>query len=231
VDGDGCRVPLTNPLHDLADLILGRTCLACGAIGRELCEPCLMRCRGRPRPLPVPGSATTAWATSPYADPVRSMVLAYKDGQRSLAHPLGVLLADAVSATLVDAGQGAGFLVRIPDHPRPARGFDALGLVVRHATIDLRRRGLIAPSLGLLKRQRDHRPTKRLTRRERFDELVGAFIAQPTHADVGLPPRLPLIVVDDVMTSGATLAEAARAMHAAGLRLHSAAVIAAARAP
>jgi predicted amidophosphoribosyltransferase len=221
-------MPLSHPLLDLADLVLGRTCLGCGAVGRELCANCLQRCRARPRLLPVPTGAATAWVAGPYSGPVRSMVLAYKDGQRSLAQPLGTLLADAVDAALADAGQRAGFLVRVPGHRRPSRGFDALGLVVRHATIDLQRRGLIAPALGMLVRHRDHRPTKRLTRSERFAELTDAFVALPSRAEVGLPRHLPLIVVDDVMTSGATLAEAVRAMRAVGMPPHVAAVIAAA---
>jgi predicted amidophosphoribosyltransferase len=219
---------LSDTVHDLADLVLGRACLGCGVVGRDLCDDCLQSCRRRPDCVPLPLADASAWVGSPYDGLVRSLVLAYKDGHRSLARPLGQLLADVVAAALAGAGKSAGYLVRVPGHRRPERGFDALGLVVRHAAIDLRRRGLIAPALDILARERDYRPAKNLDRWGRLHELDGAFVARPARGDLGLPRNLPLLVVDDVMTTGATLAEAVRALRSGGIEPRGAAVIAAA---
>jgi predicted amidophosphoribosyltransferase len=224
-----CGVPLYDALLDVADLVLGRACLGCGVVGRDLCPQCLTCCRNAPLRRPIPTTSHAAWVAAPYAGLVRTALLAYKDGQRSLARPLGVLLADSVTAALVDAGQEAGFLVRVPGHRQPARGFDALGLVVRHAAIELRRRGLVVPPIGLLRRRHDHVPSKALDRPGRFAALAGAFEAVPSRSDIGLPSHLPLIVVDDVLTTGATLAEALRAMDAQQMPAGAVAVIAAAR--
>lgn len=219
---------LSDALHDLADVVLGRACVGCGVVGRDFCDACLKACQRPAVLLPVPRAATNAWAGSPYAGTVRTLVLAYKDGQRSLARPLAVLLADVVAAILASQGKSAGFLVRVPGHRRPERGFDALGLIVRHAVIDLHRRGLVVPALRILAREHDYPAAKNLTRPARLRELDGAFVARPSPGDLGLPKRLPVIVVDDVMTSGATLAEAIRALRFAGFEPDCAAVIAAA---
>jgi len=218
-------VLLDDGLRDLADLVLGRTCLGCGVVGRDFCESCQQALRRSPVRVPVPAASSSAWVGAPYDGTIRRLVLAYKDGHRSLARPLGERLADVIEGAVRSEGQRAGFIVRIPGHRRPQRGFDALGLLVGHATIDLRRRGLIVPVLPILVQARDHLPSKRLGRVDRFRELEGAFVAEVKTRDVGLPPALPVIVVDDVMTSGATIAEAMRALRAAGMPPRCAAVI------
>jgi predicted amidophosphoribosyltransferase len=208
-------------LRDVADLVLGRACLNCGSIGSDLCRACLVAVRGtalvrdRPPPLVV--------AAGPYDGLLGTTVLAYKQGgHRSLAAPLGLLLGDAVTTSMRIIGTNRAVLVRIPGHRRPARGFDALGGLLREVARDLPRRGLTVIAVRGLRLDRDYTAAKALGRVDRQRQVVGAFRAEPRIARV----RDPVIVVDDVITTGATIAEAVRALGSAGIRVTAAAALA-----
>ena len=214
---------LPDVLGDIADLVLGRTCLSCGAIGTELCAPCLAALRGLvlvrdgPPPIVVAG---------PYAGFLGTAVLAYKqDGHRALARPLGILLADAV-ATLAGALDVHRLtIIPMAGHRRPARGFDALGGIVRVANRDLRRRGHGIACSSVLRVSRDYAAIKGLGREERRRQVHGALAVRP-----GWPvPTTYVVLVDDVITTGATCSEAVRALTSAGIRVAGIAAVAAAQ--
>jgi predicted amidophosphoribosyltransferase len=210
-------------LSDLADLVLARGCLACERPGPALCDACLSGLRGRPLPVPLPGPLPPVVAAGAYEDLPGRMVVAYKErGNRALAAPLGVLLADA---SLVAAGRARTCsLVPVPGHRRPARGFDALAAVVRHAERALRERGVDARVDRVLAVRTGYRPMKGLGRADRSIEVAGAFSARAPVAD---HRGRPLIVVDDVVTTGATVTEAVRALARAGVRVDGVAAVAA----
>ncbi len=215
-------------LVDTADLVLGRCCQVCGAIGPEVCARCLVGLRIGPRSIAVrtggPGPSTAVVATD-YEGAARHLVLAYKeDGHRGLARPLGTLLADAIACLALQDPITACSVVPIPGHRHSRRGFDALdGLVVR-AQRDLAQRGIPVRIVRLLRTRSDYRPAKTLGRVDRQRSLDGAFQARAPRA-----PLRRLIVVDDVITTGTTIAEGVRALAACGLPVHGVAAIAAVR--
>jgi predicted amidophosphoribosyltransferase len=209
-------------LSDALDLVLGRCCLGCGRSGPELCATCLAAERTRVRRLRVPWPRTVV--AGDYAGLLRSLVLAYKqDGHRSLAHPLGLLLADACAAVLIHLGAPRASVVPVPGHHRPARGFDALVALTRAARRDLSARGLSVDVVPALRVTRPYTAAKELGRRERRAQLSGAFVASGRALTTG-----PILVVDDVITTGATVIEAARALNAAGVPVHAVVAVAAA---
>ncbi len=217
-------------LTDAADLVLGRCCQVCGAIGPEACPTCLARLRVGPRSVPLTvGSAAprAAVVATEYAGAARHLLLAYKeDGHRGLARPLGTLLADAIAPLVrADCTVPSG-LVPIPGHRHAQRGFDALDAVVRGAQRDLAGRGIRVGVMRLLRTHGDYRPAKTLGRAERQRSIHGAFRALPLHG-----PAARLIVVDDVITTGTTIAEGLRALGAAGIAVHGVAAITAVRRP
>lgn len=219
-------------LSDVADLVLGRCCLVCQAIGPQMCKPCLDGLRSPARRVPLSGALPVTVAAVAYAGAAQRMVLAYKeDGHRSLATPLGVLLADAVDAVLAPWRALTCTLIPIPSHRRPRRGFDALAAVVRHAQRELLLRGVQAKLAARLRHDVDYEPAKTLTRAERQRQLAGAFVARPLALDERAGSADPVIVVDDVITTGATVTEAVRALRQAGIAVHAIAAVAAAERP
>ncbi len=163
-------------------------------------------------------------AASPYADEVRAVLLAHKErGGLGLAGVLGVALAGAVRVGLGEAGVGEGppppalplLLVPVPSAPAAtrARGHDPARRIALAAAGELRRAGVRARVAPVLRQRGAVADQAGLNARERQENLVGAL------AVVRGGGRLlcggPVVLVDDLMTTGASLAEAARAVRAA----------------
>lgn len=225
------------------DLFLGSRCSACGAPGRALCRGCAA---GLPRhaapawPTPTPPGLVPPWSAGEYADPLRSLVVDHKDhGRLALARPLGALLAGAVAAATgaqrhpEDVGEV--HLVPVPSHPAVVRrrGQDPLLRMTHCAAAALRRRGVAAsvrPLLRVVARPGDQAG---LGAGERAANVAGRFAARGRAAD-GYRDRRPgaaplVLLVDDVITTGATLREAQRALEDAGVAPVAAATVAATR--
>ena len=102
--------------------------------------------------------------------------------------------------------------VPVPSSPAAlrARGRDHVRELARRAADELRAAGLAAPrSHAVLVRRGRVRDSAGLAAHERRANLAGSFAVR------GRPPSGLLVVVDDVVTSGATLTEAAAALAAA----------------
>ena len=215
-------------ITDAVDLVLGRACLACDAPGAGLCHPCLEGMRGQAGTVTLPVAGLAVTSAVRYDGLGRRMILDYKEhGHRALARPLGSLLADAVAERVTPAGHDRPgrllALVPIPRHRRAARGFDALAAVARGACRQLAADGWTSRVAPLLRADADHEPLKRLGRDERFQRIEGAF--RPASGVRRRPGEL-VIIVDDVMTSGATIGEAARLLDSAGMPADGAATVA-----
>jgi predicted amidophosphoribosyltransferase len=204
---------LLDLLGALSELALPRSCAGCRTPGSALCAGC--RPGGPPRPAAVDG--LTVVAAGDYRDGLRAALIAYKErGRTELARPLGGLLAAAVRAA--DYRAGPACLVPVPSalRARRERGGDH---VLRLARTASRASGL--PVSRALRLDREVRDSAGLGRGERAANLAGAFVA--TRRSDGRRP----IVIDDIVTTGATLREAARALELAGWPEPVAAVVAA----
>jgi predicted amidophosphoribosyltransferase len=212
------------------DLLLGGDCAGCGAPGVTLCDGC----RGllgrmtpfRAWPDPPPAGLAPPTAAAPYGDEVRRLVIAHKENARyPLARPLGAALAAAVQAALGEH-QGA-WLVPVPSAGATVRqrGHDPLRRMTRAAARVLRGQGInarLAPALRLVRRPDDQAG---LSAERRTANLDGAFRLRSRWAEP-LTDQ-PIIVVDDVITTGSTLAEACRALESRGIPVLGCAVVAA----
>lgn len=217
---------------DLADLVLGRACLMCSSPGRSLCGACLGTLRdGRHAGLGDvddldPRQGVPLAYSLPYRGVGSTLILAYKEhGHLSLRAPLGVLLADAVvNAVGAPALTGSIVITPVPSRARPARGFDALAGIVRHAQQELERRHCATEVVPVLRQGRRHGPLKRLDRRQRIRTIHGTMqVRERLRTRL---PAAPVIVVDDVITSGATVREAVRALVSSGVTVAGVAAVA-----
>jgi predicted amidophosphoribosyltransferase len=221
-------------LAALLDLVFPDNCPGCGL--RSLppaCPRCLQQLDASPRPRPpdpLPDALPVPWAVASYAGAVRAMVVAHKEhGRLGLARPLGGALALAVAgcAAGADVPMPASIAVVPVPSARAAvrsRGHDPTLRIAREASRWLRANGRSAHVARLLTHARRVRDQAGLGHDDRAANLSGALVLRPS-----APPRVvgPVVVVDDVVTTGATLAEAARALRAGGVAVAGAAVIAA----
>jgi predicted amidophosphoribosyltransferase len=213
-------VPRPALLGALADLVLPRTCAGCGIPGVLLCR----RCAGllaRPRPATprrFPWGLPPTIAAGSYRGPVVPVVNAFKDrGQAELAGPLGtaLALAVAVAAAAVPERRGPVLLVPVPSSRTAlrSRGRDHVRELADRAVTELVGAGLPAARLPLLGRRGRGRDSAGLSAAQRRANLAGTFVPR---GDAGpVPAGALLVLVDDVVTSGATLTEAAAALTSA----------------
>ncbi|MEU6368554.1 ComF family protein [Streptomyces sp. NPDC046931] len=223
--------------HDLTDLVLPAECGGCGRPRTVLCPECRAALHGtaprRVRPVPEPAGLPSVHAAAPYAGAVRAMLLAHKErGVLTLARPLGTALAGAVRAGLGEAGsravvrrQAEGavreggrppvLLVPVPSARRAvrARGHDPTRRIALAAAGELRRTGTVARVVAVLRQRRAVADQSGLDARQRLDNLAGAL--EVAEGGARLLADGPVVLVDDLMTTGASLAEAARAVRAA----------------
>ncbi|MFG2291567.1 ComF family protein [Streptomyces sp. NPDC048595] len=222
--------------RELAGLILPVACAGCGRPRTELCGECRRalardgRGARRVRPWPEPAGLPRVWAGAPYADEVRAVLLAHKErGALRLAGPLGTVLAGAVRG--LRPGGGPLPLVPVPSARRSVagRGHDPVRRIALAAAGALRKAGVGegagARVLPVLRQRRPVADQAGLSARQRLANVTGAL---EVRGEAGrLLTGQPVVLVDDLVTTGATLAEAARAIAAAGGRVTGAAVVAA----
>lgn len=193
-------------LDRLLDLLFPDRCLACGKTGALLCARCRATLRPYP-PEPPPEGLDDVAVACLYDGALRKAIHAMKYRRvRRAALPLGDLLSEHLRAN----PQPADALVAVPLHAGrlAERGFNqSAELAARIA----QRSGL--PIVAGLERCRDTGHQASLGRAARRGNVAGAFVwAART------PPPARALLVDDVLTTGATLAACADALRAAGTR-------------
>ena len=197
-------------------------CLGCRGPGASFCDRCLPRvawldppaCQrcGRPLEWPVdrcsdcpPPPIAVARAPLLYEGPVRQALMGMKfGGLRSSAEQMATWMVEALGDLDVDSV--AVTWVPLGRKRKAARGFDQAEALARHVA------GRIgAPVRRLIRRRTETTPQAKRTGPARRDAVRGAFVgtARP-------PPRV--LLIDDVMTSGATAAECARVLVDGGAR-------------
>ena len=199
--GTGRRDPLCGACWDGLERIAPPWCRCCGApLGIEgLCGACRIR---RPR-------FAYARAALLYGDLVREAIHAFKFGGRGgLANPLGDLLAGLGLSAL--PGAAPDVLVPVPLHPRRARerGYNQALLLARR----LERAWRVPVVADTLVRAVPTLPQADLDAAARRRNVRDAFAVRRPERITGRH----VVLVDDVLTTGATAGECARTLYRAG---------------
>jgi ComF family protein len=190
---------ITGALLDALAVLSPVDCAGCGSADRSLCENCRRELEPAVTPRTLPDGSTVFTALR-YEGVVRRTLLALKESNRTdVVKPLSASLAAALQRA---AQPGAEFL-SVPTS-RAAwrrRGYDPVALLCKRAGLE---------PVKVLRSSRATLSQKTLGSEDRAINL-----------NESMRSRVPLhgrkfILVDDVVTTGATLAEAARAVRAAG---------------
>jgi ComF family protein len=196
-------------------------CAGCGHEGAVLCRACLPaldarleRPAGVPIGLPsdVPPPLLQLEWCAPFGGVVRRALHQLKyAGETRLATPLG----EAVARRWLRVGAGGDLLVPVPVHAerRRHRGYDQAELIAAAAG-----RHLGVPMAPLLERSRATKAQFDLDRRHRASNVAGAFRLRAGGEHLGARPLDGrwIVLVDDVVTTGATLSACAAPLLEAG---------------
>lgn len=219
----------------LGELLVPRACVVCDAqIGHAeaglVCAACLARITTIPAPRchrcgHTAVRATCAWCAllPPYVRAARSVAwvpdgvagdLTHKlkyEGWTALAAPMGVRMA-RLSFPL-DVREERSMLVPVPlaRARRRERGYNQSELLAREVSAHWR-----IPVIEALSRTRTTTSQTRLTPGDRRSNVAGAFTVTIPETELG---GRHVVVVDDVVTTAATLNACAAALHAGGARI------------
>jgi predicted amidophosphoribosyltransferase len=186
---------------DLRDVFGAERCLRCGSFGGALCDGCLVRLTPASPAGSVEG-VDRVIAGFAYEGVARSLVLGLKLRHRR-GH--GAALAEGMARAVRRRGILGSVITWVPGRRWDVldRGFDHAAVLARGVAVRL---GL--PRRGLLLRSGHRSDQAALGRAERFSNLEGAFRSRPVSGAV--------ILVDDLVTTGATAGACARALLEAG---------------
>lgn len=215
------------------DFLYPPVCAGCGKLGYAICSGCRAAiipiaggdCRICNRPLEfgdICGACSAGaqplgrvYAATVYSGPIREAVLRLKyENCRYLAGPLAGILA----RRLVREELGSPLMVPVPLHRKRIgeRGYNQSELLAK----ELARALNLEVELRGLARVVDTRPQVGLKEGERLDNVKNAFRGDPS-----LLGGRDVLLVDDISTTGATLAACARACRRAGAVAVRAAVV------
>lgn len=212
----------------LLDFLFPPHCVRCKKSGHVLCPSCLALIE--PLRPPLCRKCCTPLATnnfclrcssnnlqlnglrivSNYQEPLRSYIHKFKyDGNRRLGIPLGALLAQAYKTYMMQAD----CIIPVPLHPERERerGYNQAQILAQACAAHLN----LPVYTTLLYRTRPTSSQVHLSWQDRQQNVLAAFQCDPVRAKREIAHRR-VVLVDDVCTTGSTLAACAAPLFQAG---------------
>lgn len=213
-------------VESILDLFLKPNCPLCQRPGGDdyFCRYCIRQLKDCQFTKPVQrwSGPLPVFVWGSYGGPMKRAIAAMKYEDRpQLARPLGRWLAQAwLDSPTITPNQKI-LAVPIPMHPekQKKRGFNQAELIAR-SFCEFTGYPL---STTLLQRSRATEALFNLSPEQRKQELDGAItLGKAAHR----LPKTPVLLIDDIYTTGATCREAAKVLHQAGITVFGIAAIA-----
>ena len=197
-------------ISDALSTLFPAICLGCGRSGTPLCADCAERTT---RTNTIDSAGLRVRCAGRYAGTLRRAILAYKRGRRDV----GDVLAQIVVAAGSDFAPPGAIVVPVPTvaSRRRTRGFDQSARLARACGDAFELPVLLALEPIARDAQRGRDRAARLRARGRFRCAAPELVA-----------GMRVVLVDDVVTTGATLRDCAATLRACGARVEHAIVIA-----
>ncbi|MCL2784118.1 MAG: hypothetical protein FWD55_01520 [Propionibacteriaceae bacterium] len=197
------------------DLLFQGLCPGCHSPGRGVCCGCTTRVMmDQAKIRSRPGIDLPLWCGGDYAPPLMNIISAAKDHhRRDGIWLLSVRLAFACAGLIDERGlTGEGILVPFPSRGAAVRerGLDFTQILAAKTVGHLRRIGHRISGSSLLRHVRSVQDQSELSVSQRQGNLEGSLAAIPTSE------QRWMIVIDDVVTTGASMREAVRALRSVG---------------
>jgi ComF family protein len=197
-------------LNPLFDLVYPKKCPGCHIPSINICVDCKNLWQGPPVTIVLNQNRVPVISVAQYRNEVRSVLLAYKEnGERES----GKVLTEAlIRARLEIVRDSICTLVPMPSNPKSIRrrGRDFMMELCTQVSIQSGDK-----VLSLFTVNRNVKDQSKLDEKQRSQNLVGAFDCNSKNLNLAL--RSPVILVDDLLTTGATLREAVRALGQRGV--------------
>jgi ComF family protein len=213
--GDFCPALFCHDCQSTLRPIIAPFCRRCGFPFDPLSHPApeCANCRDNRYHSAPPFEALRSIYT--FEGALRSAVHSLKyRGRIALAAPLASLLTEFLRNEPAIAQNELSLIAPVPLHPwrRWRRGFNQSELLARELAKDLN-----AQQGEVLKRTRHTPPQVGLSAKQRHENVTGAFAIDERALQTLNPALGPVLLIDDVCTTGATLRECAKALKSAGV--------------
>ena len=199
-------------ISSLNQILFPARCLICSTLGETLCPTCRLEWRfsAIERTFNHGGTSIKAISSLEYSPTIQKIVLAAKESE--IAH--ADLLMQSALRHSINAAQKYGWidaLVTIPSRPSAVRrrGREFLIAITEDIASDLG-----VPLLNILSHTRRIKDQSGLYRQQRWNNLDGALVVKEKRFS-----GMRVLLVDDLVTTGATLVEGVRALSYAGIEV------------
>ena len=203
-------------MYSLSEILFPSRCIGCSKLGISICSDCRRdwHLHIYRREISVLGNTYPVLSAVQYSPIASRVLLSAKESQIAAAD---LLVAKGLrhSLQLFINRYGIGTLISTPSRGsvNRKRGRDFLKEITADIAFDLN-----IPVASPLSHQRRVRDQSQLNIAQRSQNISGAFAVSPQFAALTSPGNIApkLIVIDDLITTGATLTEAIRALRTAG---------------
>ncbi|MFJ8915596.1 ComF family protein [Amycolatopsis sp. NPDC102389] len=211
-------------MSKILDLLIPARCASCGAPGAPCCATCQTAWGSLSEIIRGPTAGLVpVYALAPYADDARRLILAYKErGRRDLAPSFGQAVAEALFQ--LPEPEAEPCLVPVPSRRSASRvrGGPHVRRVAEECVKALSGKGKSATVAPVLRLGSGVRDAVGLTRAQRSANLDGRI-----RLAAG-PCREKVVLLDDVITTGATAAACTRFLDLSGIHVSAVVALAAA---